>query len=1030
MNKITAVLIASVGLWVPAHAQDAPKGAAIFGALKARHLGPAVMSGRITDIDGVASNPKIIYVASASGGLWQSKTGGVVFIPVFDNHVQSIGKVTIDQAHPDTVWVGTGEPWVRNSTSVGLGVFKTTDGGKNWQPMGLEKTERISDIVIHPKNSNTVWVAAQGPLWNASPERGVYKTTDGGKTWAKVLFVDDNTGAADLSLDPQNPDVLYAALWDHRRSAHFFQSGGPGSGLYKSTDGGQTWANLRTPTSGLPGGLLGRLAVEVAPSKPSVVYATIEAARKEDKGLYKSTDGGQTWKQTSKVQGTQDRPFYYSRLVVDPLADSVLAKMATAPIFSKDGGKTFRAVQGGVHSDAHALWINPKNTDHLFLGTDGGVYRSFDRGSTWEHLKNLPVSQFYRVSVDNEVPYNVYGGLQDNGSWMGPSRSPNGVENRDWQNVGGGDGFWVFRHPTNKDYIYCEYQGGNVMRLSLSTLQTKDIKPFPEATDPKFRFNWNTPIHLSRRDPLRMYLGGQFLFLSKDFGESWAKISPDLTTNDPAKQQQLKSGGLTIDNSSAENHCTIYSIAESPVNEQIIWAGTDDGNLQRTTNGGQTWANLTAAVQAAGVPKNTWVSYLEASNFDPNTAFATFDGHASGDLKPYVLKTTDGGQTWQNLATPDLRGYAHVIKQDLKNPDLLFLGTEFGLFVTVDGGANWGQFTNGMPNVAVRDAVIHPTADDLVLATHGRGIMIVDDITPLRQLTKDVLAKDVHFFAMKPVLLNSTPSFQDFAGAAEFVGENPTETAQITYYLKKRHTFGDMYLEIFDQSGKLLKKLPAGKQPGVNRVEWRTRRPPPKVASSGELNLGLFFGPTLPEGTYTVKLTKGSQTYNSQLVLAADPRLPYSVADRQLQQTTVNRLYDLNEELAYTAELVQSAKKQADSLAAKSKPLAKPLQALSKELAALAKELAATNEAGGISGASQVKEQLAEVYGGVSRFAGRPSQSQLARTELMVATVQKLRQQAQALQTGKIAALNPSIEKAGLKPIQLKTWEEFKGDDK
>jgi photosystem II stability/assembly factor-like uncharacterized protein len=1030
-QKSTFALLLAFFFMTPARAQEPVlKGSALFGSLRARQIGPAVMSGRVADIDGVAKNPKILYVGSAGGGLWKTTNGGVTFEPVFDKHTQSIGKVTVDQAHPDTVWVGTGEPWVRNSVSVGTGIYKTTDGGKNWRNLGLENTERISDIIVHPTNSNLVYVGTLGGLWHSNPDRGVFRTADGGKTWEKILFVDDKTGCADLAIDPTNPEVLYAAMWEFRRQPWNFHSGGPGSELYKTTDGGKNWQKVRAISTGLPTGTLGRIAVEVAPTNPKLVYATVEAEKKEDKGLYKSTDAGATWKRVSQSGGTTDRPFYYSRLVVDPLADSLVYKMATNPIVSKDGGKTFRAIRSGVHSDAHALWINPKNPEMMFLGTDGGVYRSFDRGTYWEHLKNLPLSQFYHVSVDNETPYHVYGGLQDNGSWMGPSRSPNGIENRDWQNVSGGDGFWVFRHPVNKDYIYCEYQGGNLLRYSLSTLQTKDIRPFPGPKDPKFRFNWNTPIHLSQLEPLRLYLGGQFLFRSENFGESWQIISPDLTTNDPAKQQQLKSGGLTIDNSSAENHCTIYAIAESPLSGQTIWVGTDDGNVQRTTDGGKAWTNLTANLWAAGVPKNTWVSHVEASYFDPNVAFISLDGHATGDFKPYVYKTTDGGQTWASLATADLKGYAHVVRQDPKNPDLLFVGTEFGLFISVDGGQNWSQFTNELPNVAVRDLVVHPTQDDLVLATHGRGIMVIDDLTPIRQLTKSVLAKDVAFLATKPVILRTLGGFQDFAGAGEFVGDNPSETAQITYYLKKRHTFGDMYLEVFDESGKLLKKLPAGKQPGINRVEWRTRLPAPKTATANSLAIGALFGPTLPEGKYTVRLTKGKDTLSTTLSLQADPQLPYSAADRKLQQQTVLRLYDLTEELAYTAEVVQSARKQADELSKQAKKLAKPLAAFAKEMEALNQKLVATSESGGITGEQQVREQLAEVYGGVSRFAGRPSQSQLDRTQTVEGIIKGYRQQAEALKTGKIAELNAQLKKAGLKEIAVKSWDEFKGNDK
>jgi len=708
-----------------------------FGAMEARHIGPAVMSGRIMAVEAVNREPRIIYVGAASGGVWKSINGGTTFKPIFDKYTQSIGAIAIDQSHPDTVWAGTGESCTRNSASVGTGIYKTTDGGETWKLMGLEKSERLSKIVIHPKNSDIVYVAAPGHLWNANEERGVYQTTDGGKTWQRILYVDANTGCSDLAIDPQEPNILYAAMWQFRRMPYFFASGGAGSGLYKSTNGGKTWKKL---TKGLPEGELGRIAIAVAPSRPSVVYAVVEAKKT---ALYRSDDLGESWARVNVSFNVSARPFYFSHLVVDPKDHNRVYKPGFSLSVSNDGGQAFTSPftgegGGAVHSDHHALWINPNNPFQLLLGTDGGVYASYDKGNTWRHLNNLPLSQFYHVSYDMAQPYNVYGGLQDNGSWSGPSQSPNGINNRDWENVGFGDGFYVFADPADKDIVYCEFQGGNILRRHKSTGETKEIKPYPKEGEPKFRFNWNTPIALSPSNPNVMYIGAQFLFRTTNKGESWERISGDLTTNDPAKQKQEESGGLTIDNSTAENHCTIFTICESPKDEKVIWAGTDDGNLQVTQDGGKTWTNVVRNIP--GLPANTWCSSVEASRHDRATAYVTFDGHQTDDMKTYVYKTTDGGKTWKAIATEAIKGYAHVIREDLANPNLLFVGTEFGLFVSVDGGEQWAQFTGNLPNVSVRDIAIHRRESDLILATHGRGIMIIDDMTPLRQITPQVLS--------------------------------------------------------------------------------------------------------------------------------------------------------------------------------------------------------------------------------------------------------------------------------------------------
>ena len=598
----------------------------IFGDLTARQIGPAVMSGRITAIDGVNKEPNIVYVGSASGGLWKSITGGTLFKPIFDKYCQSIGAIAIDQNKPDIIWVGTGESNMRNSVSVGTGLYKSEDAGETWKFMGLENSEHISKIAINPENSETVFVAVPGALWSDSEDRGLYKTTDGGKSWEKILYVNEKTGCADVLIDPTNPETIYASTWQFRRTPHSFSSGGEGSGLYKSLDGGLSWKRIDKQFSE---GELGRICIALCASEPNKIYAIAESKKT---ALFVSSDGGENWKKNSTTSNVTARPFYFSTIVVDPNDPKRVYRPAFSLSISNDGGESFAeaSFEGGwVHSDHHALWINPKNSNQMYLGTDGGVYMSLNRGNDWMFLANLPVSQFYHITTDNQKPFNVYGGLQDNGSWMGPSEHGGGINNKDWVNVGGGDGFAVVSDATDNNIVYSESQGGNISRLNRKTGETKDIQPQQGKDEPKLRFNWNTPIIQSPNNPGVIYIGSQFLYRTKNKGDTWEKISSDLTTNDISKQKQEESGGLSVENTSAENHCTIYTIEESPLNADVIWVGTDDGNVQITNDGGNSWKNVAGNI--TGLPKNTWCSSIEPGNFDINTAYATFDGHRSGD---------------------------------------------------------------------------------------------------------------------------------------------------------------------------------------------------------------------------------------------------------------------------------------------------------------------------------------------------------------------------------------------------------------
>jgi photosystem II stability/assembly factor-like uncharacterized protein len=978
------------------------------------------MSGRVTCLDAVARDPRFIWVGSAGGGIWKSRDGGVTFESVFDDHPQSIGALAIDQARPDTVWAGTGESWVRNSVGVGDGVYRTVDGGDKWQHLGLRGSERIAEILIHPADPAVVFVAALGPLWGPGDERGLFRSRDGGATWQKILYIDDTTGCVDIALDPADPNTVYAAMWQFRRSPAFFSSGGPGSGLYKSTDGGDSWRELR---QGLPEGELGRIAIAVAPSQPATVYAVVEAERT---AFFRSDDRGESWLRTSDNRAVGGRPFYFSLLIPDPADAKRVYKAGTNLMVTRDGGVTFGGIGGRVHPDIHALWIHPGNPNHMIVGTDGGVYLTHNQGSGWIHATNLPVSQFYRVAVDDRRPFNVYGGLQDNGSWMGPSRSPGGIENGDWENLGGGDGFAVVPDRTDPDLVYWEWQGGNLQRLDRRTGDSKDIKPQPGPGDPEFRFNWNTPIVTSPGGGRRLYTGSQFLHRSTDRGDTWRRLSGDLTTNDPARQRQLESGGLTVDNTTAENHCTIFSISESPRDGKVIWVGTDDGNLQVTADDGKRWTNV--APNLPGLPKDTWISCVEASPHERGQAFATADGHRAGDMTPYVFATDDLGATWRALATPDLAGHAHVVRQDPVNPDLLYLGTENGLYVTLDGGRHWARFAEEFPAVPVYDLVVHERDGALVIATHGRGLWVIDDLTPLRHLTADILAAPASLLPSRPAVLRIPQGKQQFPGDTWYVAGNPGSAARIVYYLAKRHMVGPMKVEILAPDGSVLKSLPAGTRKGLNLVTWSPTLKPPKVAPSPVMDPSIAFaaafGPAAPEGTYRYRLLKGDEVYEGTVDVGYDPDYPHPPKDRAAQQRAVQSLYDMLARLAYVCDAVKETRRALDARAADPRAdaaLATDLRALAGELAALQDRVMVEEEVQGISGRKALREHLVGLYAGVAGFGGPPTKAQAGRQAALTADLDRADADFAALTGARVAALNERLQAAGLEPVKVLT---------
>lgn len=996
------------------------KGKELFGDLAARQIGPAIMSGRVTDLAMHPKNNQIIFLGAAGGGIWKSSDGGASFVPVFDKHIQSIGTITFDPNNPDNViWAGTGETWTRNSVSVGDGIYKSTDGGLNWTNMGLPKSDRISSIIVDPRDSNNVWVGVLGALWGDSEERGIYNSKDGGKTWNKVYYIDNKTGCSDLVIDPTNPNIMYASFWEFRRTAWSFSSGGNSSALFKTTDGGKTWNKIH---NGFPSGQLGRIAIAVAPSNPNILFSVIECEKENEKGLYKSEDAGKTWKHLNNDFALVVRPFYFSRITIDPKNPDIIYKGGLNGSISRDGGKTFRNL-GAMHSDIHDIIVDPIDTNRIYVGTDGGMYRSWNNGSTLDIVKNLPISQYYHITLDTEEPYNIYGGLQDNGSWYGPSKSDGGIEARDWNSVGYGDGFRVLKHPTKK-IIYSEMQGAeNIWRYNVETKELKTIQPLQEKGMAKLRFNWNTPIVTGLHNPDRIYAGSQFVHVSDDMGASWKIISPDLTTNDKLKMNQENSGGLSKDNSGAENHCTLFTIAESPLNKDIIWAGADDGNVQITQDGGKSWKNVTANI--AGLPKNTWCYHIEASNFAKGSAYAVFEGHTKNDMNTYVYKTTDFGSTWTSIVTKDIDGFARCIQEDYVNENLLFLGTEKGLYITVDGGKNWSKFENNMPAVAVMHLDLHKKTNDLVLATHGRGVIILDDISILRQVTNEVIASDVHFFKTKPFVKVENSSFGSTASELEFVGPNPSTSAQIVYYLKKRNTFGKMDMEIQDMNGNKIVSLPVSNQKGINIVTWDFNEKGPKVAIGKTLDYSGFTTPLVPAGKYKAVLTKGKDKFTQEFEVINDPKSPISDASRAEQRTTTKMLFDKVQNLAFMVYEIDEMIKLNGEIVSKDKSYAKTADKINAELNKLKNTMVITTGDNYVGSAEkQLREKLGAIYASIAGQYDAPSPSQKANIESVMELFNKAEAEFKKLEKTHLTKILDKAKKTN-PDYKLKTYEEF-----
>ena len=1032
----TILLASAAVIAAPSIAATVPPTAnsAAISGLGIRNIGSAAMSGRVAALAArqEADGKVTIFVGSASGGVWKSEDGGTTFKPVFDRQdVQSIGALALDPSNKSVVWAGTGEPWTRNSVSVGDGIYKSTDGGETWTRMGLGGTERITKIVVDPSDSNTVYACAPGPLWSDSPNRGLYKTSDGGRTWSIALAgANLSTGCSAVAIDPSNHNHLLAGTWDFRRKAYEFRSGGngpdqpSGSRFAESFDGGRSWAYLNsTDRAGLPPQPWGRLEIEYAPSDPKRVYAFIENVHS---ALYVSDDGGKSWKARDASQGMVWRPFYFGNIVVDPKDSNRLFKMGYSIIVSEDGGKSFANTAGSSHGDWHDVWINPTNTKHLVGGDDGGLWISVDGGNRWIKSNNLPISQFYHVSVDNKDPYQVYGGLQDNSDWVGDSEYPGGITNNRWENLYGGDGFWTWADPADpENFVYTEAQGGYIGRVNRNTHEATDIKPRGGYKE-KLRYNWNTPIALSPNEKGTIYIGSQFLFRSRDHGASWDRISPDLTTNNPVRQRQEQSGGITVDNSAAEMNTTIYSISESPRAPGQIWVGTDDGNVQLTRDGGQNWTNVTKNLK---LPAGNWISWVDAGRFNPAVAYVTNDRHTSGDLAPYLYRTADYGRTWQRLigpGTPGVRGYAHVVKEDPVDPNILFVGTEFGLYASLDAGKTWNKFKpDNFPDVAVRDLAFG-RGDDLVLATHGRGIWIVDDISPLRKLTSETLASTVALIPGAPVQQRIQGNGGWAEGDASYAGENPAPGAVITYYQKARHVIGRMKMEVLDSSGKVIDEIPVSRRVGLNRVSWSMRTKPPVVPPAASLGGASTQGERFLPGNYTIRLTKAGQVTTEPLTVTLDNRAKFTVADRQAQFAAAERAKGLFARMSKLVGEINSVRSGADSLAKKETTPA-ALKAAATKLSAraddLRKEVVATKEGGAITGEERLREHVDDVYGGITSTEGRPPQYMLDRLDALDRELRDVESEFEAFKAKDLAAFNATLQQSNLPPITVAEFD-------
>ncbi len=895
----TALLAAAAA---PATAQQ-PLTTEAMEAFQPRSIGPAVTGGRVHDVTAEPGNPSVLWVASASGGLWKSENRGQTWTNVFDDQAVSTGgDVALAPSNPDIVYYGTGEQNNRQSTSYGNGVYRSDDGGESWRHLGLEETRHIGKVEIHPSDPDVAYVAALGNLWAPSQERGVFRTTDGGETWEKVLFVDEHTGAVDLVMDPSDPDVLYAATYQRLRRAWGFNGGGPGSGIHKTTDGGETWTEL---TGGIPGEDKGRIGLAIAESNPRVLNALIEYADDDLTGTYRSEDGGASWERVSDMN---IRPMYYSEIFIDPTDEDVVYTMATSSFRSEDGGRTWTEIARrptydvGVHADQHALWIDPNDPDHLYMGGDAGLHESYNRGHDFRKINNFVISQMYAMTVDMQDPYWVYTGLQDNHSFMGPSETRRwiGIVNDDWMQNGFGDGmYWQADPRPGSRYRYGSSNGGNYFRYDFETGDMLDISPEPAMGEEEYRFDWTSPMLLSEHDPDRLYVAGNRLFVSPDNGESWTR-SRDLSKGidrDTVELMGVEGADITISrNDGTGSFGEAVTLDESPLDAQVFWVGFDDGNLQVTRDGGATWTEVSGNVR--GIPSGTYVSRITASARAPGVAYAAFDAHRRGDFRPYLFRTDDFGRTWTRLDAdlPSL-GVVNDVVEHPDDLDVLFVGTEHHMFASVDGGGSWARMPN-LPTTHYDDILIHPREKDLVMGTHGRGVWILDDTRPFAAW--DDARGPVHVFPVGPATIKNYRKDTSYRGQAEWHGENPDDGAEITYRLGSGG--GPATLVVAREDGEVIRRMQVPGEAGTHRVNWDLRHPLDMDDDEWERwdhpelpRPTTNRGPWVSPGTYTLTVEARGGSSTTTLEVRGDPSLPLTLAQYQSRERFMLELMDLQD---------------------------------------------------------------------------------------------------------------------------------------
>ena len=885
-----------------------------------RNIGPSVAGGRIHDIEILPNDPATVFIASASGGIWKSTNKGTTWKPVFDDQVVStFGDMAISLSNPDVIYAGSGEQQNRQSSSWGNGIYKSENQGETWRSIGLEKTYHIARVIIHPENPNIVFVAALGNLWNSSKERGVYQTTNGGKNWKKVLYIDDMTGVVDMAMDKNNPNILYAATYQRMRKAWGFNGGGPGSGIYKTTDGGKTWNEL---TGGLPPGDKGRIGLAASKTRSNIIYATIEHA--DSSGFYRSGNGGRTWKRVNKLN---PRPMYYSHIFVDPNNDDIVYMLATEFYRTKDAGKTFYQMPTrptydvGVHSDHHTLWINPNNSNHFFLAGDAGLHESWDGGIAYNRLNNIPIGQFYGIGADMEVPYNIYGGMQDNHSWMGPSATRHwlGILADDWKQVGFGDGMYQQPDPESS-MLYNASQNGNMIRVDRKTGNMQGLKPFPSDSKEKYRFDWVTPLAISKHSSKKVFLGGNRLFISDNGGDSWEQTE-DLSSNTNRDSLTIM-GVLGADiklskNDGTSSYGEIISISESPLWHRVIWVGTDDGNIQVSRDGGEKWEEVSGNI--TGIPAGSYVSRVLSSIRDRGSAYVTFDRHREGDWKPYVYRTEDYGKTWVPLTRGLPSGSVNVIAEHPDNPDVLFLGTEHAVYLSVNAGSDWTKFKSNLPTTLYDDLLIHPREKDLVLGTHGRSFWVLDDTSPLAEWST-VYNKPVHVFSVRAATLFHYWKDTSYRAQEEWAGENPPYGAIISYLVNS--DVDSVTITVKRRKSQIIRTY---RQPvvkgSIQRLAWDLKYPPPSSQQNESKTEGLQKpkpedilpkpahpldpqGPSVSPGVYTVTIAAGNETSTQPIRVNPDPKLNLKVGDYRQQEKFLVKLmviyenaYAMNEKL-------------------------------------------------------------------------------------------------------------------------------------